>query len=51
MTFTNRGTNAIYLPFPGNHGAAGVDGQTLEMFEKDLARNLAYPVDADTHHD
>lgn len=22
------------------HGAAGVDGQTLEMFEKDLAGNL-----------
>src|ERR1019366_5961220 len=29
-----------YKAVKSNHGAAGVDGQTLEMFEKDLARNL-----------
>ena len=29
-----------YKAVNSNHGAAGVDGQTLEMFEKDLARNL-----------
>jgi RNA-directed DNA polymerase len=29
-----------YKAVKANHGAAGVDGQTLEMFEKDLAGNL-----------
>lgn len=29
-----------YKAVKSNHGAAGVDGQTLEMFEKDLAGNL-----------
>ena len=29
-----------YKAVKSNHGAAGVDGQTLEMFERDLGRNL-----------
>ena len=29
-----------YKAVKANHGAAGVDGETLEMFEKDLAGNL-----------
>ena len=29
-----------YKAVKSNRGAAGVDGQTLEMFEKDLAGNL-----------
>lgn len=29
-----------YKAVKANQGAAGVDGQTLEMFEKDLAGNL-----------
>ena len=29
-----------YKAVKSNHGAAGVDGQTLEMFESDLGRNL-----------
>ena len=29
-----------YKAVKSNHGAAGVDGETLEIFEKDLARNL-----------
>ena len=29
-----------YKAVKSNHGAAGVDGQTLEIFEKDLAGNL-----------
>jgi RNA-directed DNA polymerase len=29
-----------YKAVKSNHGAAGVDGQTLEMFERDLAGNL-----------
>lgn len=29
-----------YKAVKANHGAAGVDGQSLEMFEKNLARNL-----------
>jgi RNA-directed DNA polymerase len=29
-----------YKAVKANHGAAGVDGQSLEMFEKDLAGNL-----------
>lgn len=29
-----------YKAVKANHGAAGVDGETLAMFEKDLARNL-----------
>jgi RNA-directed DNA polymerase len=29
-----------YKAVKANHGAAGVDGQTLEIFEKDLAGNL-----------
>ncbi len=30
----------VYKAVKSNHGAAGVDGQTLEMFERDLAGNL-----------
>ena|SRR3977135_4303450 len=30
-----------YKAVKSNRGAAGVDGQTLEMFEKDLAGNLS----------
>src|SRR6516162_1286110 len=29
-----------YKAVKSNHGAAGVDGETLEIFEKDLAGNL-----------
>ena len=29
-----------YKAVKSNRGAAGVDGQSLEMFEKDLGRNL-----------
>ncbi len=29
-----------YKAVKANHGAAGVDGQSLEMFEKNLAKNL-----------
>ncbi len=29
-----------YLRVKANGGAAGVDGQTVEMFEKDLKNNL-----------
>ena len=29
-----------YKAVKSNHGAAGVDGQTLEMFGRDLGRNL-----------
>ena len=29
-----------YKAVKSNHGAAGVDGQTLEMFERDLAGSL-----------
>lgn len=29
-----------YKAVKANRGAAGVDGETLEMFDKDLARNL-----------
>jgi len=29
-----------YKAVKSNHGAAGVDGQNLEIFEKDLAGNL-----------
>ena len=28
-----------YKAVKSNHGAAGVDGETLEIFEKDLAGN------------